>query len=347
MGWDVGGAHLKAVLLDAEGVVQHAAQRPCPLWQGMDQLHQATRQMRDQFSATPLMHVITMTGELADIFPDRDTGVREITNAMAELLGANIRIYAGKLGFVSVADTTRHTAEIASANWLASASWLATRVDTGLLIDIGSTTTDLIPFAGGKPSHLGVTDAERMRLDELVYTGVVRTPLMALGPYVPFEGEWRSLVAEHFATAADVYRLSGELDEADDMAPTADGAGKTAQDSARRLARMIGHDLDAAPQAQWETLALAFREQQISRIKHAALRCYSRHIIAADAPLIGAGVGRFLVQQLAHQLGRPYIDVNAMLMAQSDISRHWAGICLPAYAVARLGQLAAECKSAA
>lgn len=347
MGWDVGGAQLKAVLLDAEGVVQSAAQLSCPLWQGMDQLHQAARQMLDQFSAPPLMHVITMTGELADIFPNRDSGVREIVNAMAELLGANIRIYAGKLGFVSAADAKRHTAAIASANWLASASWLATRVDTGLLIDIGSTTTDLIPFAAGKPCHHGVTDAERMRLDELVYTGVVRTPLMALGPHVPFAGEWRSLVAEHFATTADVYRLSGELDAAGDMAPTADGAGKTAQDSARRLARMIGHDLDDAPQSHWEALALAFREQQISRIKHAVLRCFSRHIIAANAPLIGAGAGRFLVQQLARQLDRPYIDVNAMLAAQSDISRYWAGICLPAYAVARLGQLAAECKSAA
>lgn len=350
LGWDVGGAHLKAVLLDADGTMLQAAQLPCPLWQGMGRLRHAVAAMLDKLAckANPSMrHAITMTGELADIFPDRGTGVRQIVDVMTELLGAETSFYAGKLGFLQAAEAVGRTADIASANWLASAQWLAAEIGHGLLVDVGSTTADLIPFVDGKPQHRGLTDAERLQCEELVYSGVVRTPLMALGPRVPFQGEWRPLIAEHFATAADVYRLTGELDATDDMAPAADGAGKTLQDSARRLARMLGHDLDDAPQADWQALAQAFRQQQIDLLKAAALRCFSRGILPDNAPLIGAGAGRFVVAHLARQLGRPFVDVDTMIRAHSDESRRWAGICLPAYAVARLNTAAVACKDAA
>ena len=36
MGWDIGGAHLKAVMLDAKGDVVSSIQLPCPLWKGLD-----------------------------------------------------------------------------------------------------------------------------------------------------------------------------------------------------------------------------------------------------------------------------------------------------------------------
>jgi len=44
IGWDFGGAHLKAVKLDASGVVERAVQLACPLWQGLDQLESALDQ---------------------------------------------------------------------------------------------------------------------------------------------------------------------------------------------------------------------------------------------------------------------------------------------------------------
>jgi uncharacterized hydantoinase/oxoprolinase family protein len=41
IGWDIGGAHVKAVLLDKNGTISKVLQRPCPLWQGMEFLKQA------------------------------------------------------------------------------------------------------------------------------------------------------------------------------------------------------------------------------------------------------------------------------------------------------------------
>ena len=125
-------------------------------------------------------------------------------------------------------------AEIASANWLASAQFAARRCGDGVFVDMGSTTTDIVALRGDRVQAQGMSDAERLASNELVYTGIVRTPVMAVVQRVPFNGAMQRIAAEHFATMADVHRLRGHLDEAHDMAETADGAGKSPVDSARR-----------------------------------------------------------------------------------------------------------------
>ena len=341
LGWDVGGAHLKAVLVDADGRALQAIQQPCALWQGIDNLHAAVSQVLSTIELAPQRHVVTMTGELADIFTDRDSGVREIAQAMNDRLGPALQFFAGA-GYVTFDAVPQHAKSIASANWLASAIWIATQAPNALFVDIGSTTADLVPIAHGQPSPRGYTDAERMQCEELVYTGAVRTSLMSLGPQLPFQGEWQPLAAEHFATTADVYRLTGDLRQDDDMAATADGGGKSAEDSARRLARMIGHDLGDGSMAAWKALAQACKQQQVERLKRAALRAFSCLLPDADMPLVGTGAGHFLVRELARQLDRPYLPAAAMIPAASEAVRYWAAICLPAYAVAALGSAPAK-----
>ena len=341
LGWDVGGAHLKAVLVDADGRALQAIQQPCALWQGIDNLHAAVSQVLSTIELAPQRHVVTMTGELADIFTDRDSGVREIAQAMNDRLGPALQFFAGA-GYVTFDAVPQHVKSIASANWLASATWIATQAPYALFVDIGSTTADLVPIAHGQPSPRGYTDAERMQCEELVYTGAIRTSLMSLGPQLPFQGEWQPLAAEHFATTADVYRLTGDLRQDDDMAATADGGGKSAEDSARRLARMIGHDLGDGSMTAWKALAQACKQQQVERLKRAALRAFSCLLPDADMPLVGTGVGHFLVRELARQLDRPYLPAVAMIPAASEAVRYWAAICLPAYAVAALGSAPAK-----
>lgn len=336
LGWDVGGAHLKAALVNADGHALDVVQVACPLWRGISELHTVIDLVLTKLHQVPDRHAVTMTGELADIFPDRNSGVKQIVDAMAAHLKCTPLFYAGASGLVSTADASQHLAGIASANWLASADFVAAQLEQGLFIDIGSTTADFVLLRDGKPKNRGFTDAERMQYEELVYIGVVRTPLMSLGSRVAFGGEWQPLAAEHFATTADVYRLTGDLAEAEDMAETADGAGKTIENSARRLARMIGRDLNDVPTSVWIELARGFKQLQLNRLKDAALRCFSRNLIDHQAPIIGAGAGSFLIRELAQQLGRDYRDVSALIEGNTDEVRHWAGVCLPAYAVACL-----------
>jgi probable H4MPT-linked C1 transfer pathway protein len=162
---------------------------------------------------------------------------------------------------------------------------------------------------------------------------------MAVTAQIPFAGEWRKLAAEHFATTADIYRLTGDLNEAEDMAETADGAGKTPHESARRLARIIGQDVNDASMDSWVSLALAFKQAQIDGLKSAVLRSISRNLISINAPIIGAGVGSFLARELAGQLDRPYIEASSLVKGNSSDDQRWAAVCLPAYAVAVLGRI--------
>jgi (4-(4-[2-(gamma-L-glutamylamino)ethyl]phenoxymethyl)furan-2-yl)methanamine synthase len=342
LGWDVGGAHLKAVLVNADGRVLQAFQQPCPLWRGLESLECAIASVMSALGETKMRHAVTMTGELADIFSSRDDGVMQLAQCVTACLGSNeVKLYAGRNGFIAPSAAGTHLANIASANWHASAAFLAMQVKNGLFIDIGSTTTDLIPMHHGRPAARGYTDAERLRFDELVYTGVVRTPVMAVAQRVPFDGEWQGVTAEHFATMADVYRLTGDLPDSYDMAETADGAGKTPEDSARRLARIVGRDLADATMAQWRGLANTIKSQQMSLLQSATERAFSRGMLDDDAPLLGAGVGRFLIRELARRSGREYLDASALLSATPEAA-DWAGVCLPAFAVAWLAR-EAEC----
>jgi (4-(4-[2-(gamma-L-glutamylamino)ethyl]phenoxymethyl)furan-2-yl)methanamine synthase len=347
IGWDIGGAHLKAVLLNAHGEVGQVLQLPCQLWKGLAQLEAAINNMLQAFKIAPAEanHAVTMTGELVDYFENRQQGVIEISSLVAKLLGKYTLFYAANAGFVTLEDVSTNFASIASTNWHASASVLAMRVQDALLIDIGSTTTDIIAIEAGRVKNTGLSDASRMQADSLVYTGVVRTPVMALAQKLMFEGAVFNVAAEYFATMADVYRLTGDLLPEYDMSDTADGKGKSTLESARRLARMIGHDVENKPLEAWKNLANTCKTLQMQQIKAAILK----HL-KPNMTIIGAGAGCFLVQQLALSLPKQHayepismrvagLPSNALVGGHANLSlKHDLELCFPAYAVAALAK---------
>ena len=341
IGWDIGGAHLKAARINAAGVADQALQLPCPLWQGLPHLERALEQALAQVGDDRAVHAVTMTGELVDLFPNRAEGVRQLLAALAtQIPAARTRVYAGATGFVTVNAAAGLVDQIASANWMATASLVAARVPQALFVDIGSTTTDIVPCRGSVHAQ-GYTDGERLACEELVYTGVVRTPVMAVADRLPFAGQWVRPMAEHFATMADVHRLGGSLPLGADQMPSADNAGKTIGESARRFARLLGRDVDSAPPEAWRRCAGYAAELQLRRIADACARSLARGILDDDAPLVGAGVGRFLVEQLAGRLQRRYLDF-ATLVGGTPAATAWLASCPPAVAVALLAR---ECQA--
>lgn len=335
-GWDLGGAHLKAAAVTAEGYVEFVDQLPCPLWRGISELDQPVAQVLSRSNPPVRAHAITMTGELVDAFCDRAQGVRALVNAFVNgAMGSPVRIYGGEAGFLSPRSALTHTAQVASANWLASATCVAQQLPMGILIDIGSTTTDLIPFADGQVLARGRDDRERMRHGELIYRGVVRTPVMVLADAVPFADDWAPLMAEHFATSADVYRLLGLLPEHADAMPAADHGPKTGLGSARRLARMLGMDAKDGDFETWTMVARYLKQCQLRQLIQACERQLSRLVLNTDAPIVGAGVGRFIARELALHLNRPYTDFGTLFRC-ADSQQFSVADCAPAVAVARL-----------
>ncbi|MCH8163021.1 MAG: hypothetical protein IIA99_02855 [Proteobacteria bacterium] len=344
IGWDIGGAHLKVASIDLDGGVMFADQLATPLWEGLASLDNAMSKMRKQITEIPVdsvTHTITMTAELADIFKDRRTGVKELTRFLAgQFENEPYHLYAGKSGLIQADKVNSHIADIASANWHATASFVAQHLDDGVLIDIGSTTTDIIPFASGKLANIGNTDYERLRHNELVYTGIIRTPVMAIVNEMFCDGQWQNIAAENFSTMADIYRLMDELNEQDDMLPAADGAGKTKCDSARRLARMVGLDFqDENDITHVKDMAEHVADSQLERINRSLLKILSRPDQKKVSCLVGAGAGRFLVRKLATKNNLRYIDFTDFLTYPKEDEQKVLS-CAAAVSVAQITRVA-------
>lgn len=332
VGWDLGGAHLKRVVLDSRGRVMDACQFACPLWRGLEHLTAALEAVHEPGDA---LHAITMTGELCDNFGSRDAGVAAIADAAVQVLGSDAtRFYAGPAGWLSPAALNDGNAgTCASANWHAMAQAVARRCADAVLIDVGSTTTDLVPIAGGRVACRGFSDASRLASAELVYTGVVRTPLMALAQYAPCAGEMQGLAAEYFANTADIYRLRGELPVCADLHDTADGEDRSPESSGRRVMRMLGRDFtDDVASARRAADYFAYR--QFDLLQRALLRVRSG-MENDTATIVAAGVGHFLVERLASFNALECVNF-ASLFELAGADPHLVSTCAPAVAVAVL-----------
>ena len=226
VGWDIGGAHLKAARCEG-GRIAATAQVAAPLRLGLERLAQAFAEVKALIGSADCQ-VVTMTGELADTFSSRAEGVASLTAAaVRELAPSHVMVYAGRAGFVAPADAAKHVTDIASANWFASASVVSKWIGSSLFMDMGSTTTDIVPIVKGVVAACGYTDAERLANGELVYTGLVRSFLMATANRVPFAGGWTEMIHENFANMADVHRILGNLPDGADQMASADGRAKT------------------------------------------------------------------------------------------------------------------------
>ena len=355
VGWDVGGAHLKACVL-TDGQVSDVAQWPCPLWQGEHHLADCLAEARLRWPAAMAgTHAVTMSGEMVDLFADREDGVARISAMLDQQLPGPVRLYAGPGHWVAPARARADWAAIASANWLATAQHAASLVGTGVLIDIGSTTTDFIALRDGRVPSRSRTDRDRLATGELVYHGVVRTPLCALARRITLQGQPLNVMNEFFATTADVYRLTGELDPAHDQHASADGADKSLPATRARLARMVGCDAREGSDADWLDFAGHWRAAQLDELAGQLRRVAADVTEAAEGAtvtVVAAGCGAFLVPDLLRVSGLwsteraacPVLDYGRDIAATRPGAHmgkmaRWAQVCAPSVAVASLYHL--------
>lgn len=336
-GLDVGGAHLKVALVE-DGRVKGVDQFLCPLWAGLANLESALAE------ANPLLRrahrfAVTMTGELSDVFPDRVTGVATLVERMEKQFGAATRFWMSDrmgCGAFGTADEARaRPAGVGSMNFLASASVVADRYRDGLLVDLGSTTADIIPVRGGRPVPRGLTDGDRQATGELVYTGYTRTAVMAVASRAPFRGQWVTLAREHLATMADVRRLLGALPEGVDLHATADGQGKSVGESRVRFARLLGRDASEGTDAEWTLAAAYVDEEQIRSLTDGALLVASAAGLTPGMTAVVAGIGSEAAARAAARLGLR-VETFADAVGATGETERMTIACAPAVAVALL-----------
>jgi probable H4MPT-linked C1 transfer pathway protein len=171
---------------------------------------------------------------------------------------------------------------------------------------------------------------------ELVYTGFARSALIGIAALVPVRGHMTPLMNEYFANTADLGRILGTLDEADDKYPSADRREKTVAGSIQRIARMIGRDSGDLEESEWVDIARWFSEHQLRMIHDGAFRVARK--LDHAAPVVGAGIGRPQIRQLAKRMDRPYVDFGSLIPATEE-ARDDASKAAPAAAVALLGAM--------
>lgn len=326
-GLDIGGAHVKAARL-VDGRLVAVEQRACPLWLGLGKLDETLSALTHVTDGADAI-AITMTAELTEIFDSREAGAVMLIRHLDALFGRHARFFAGLKGFAAAEPALHDPLQVGSANFLATARAVARHTPKAILIDIGSTTADII--ACDRPQ--GLTDAERLQTGELVYTGYTRTPVPSVTARAPLLGTWQTLARDAFANMADVRRILGVLPDGLDQHETADGRSKSLEDSLRRFARGFGRDGEMRHLEGWQVAAAYIDQVQQRSIYDGAIQVLSRPGMNIDVA-VAAGIGWPLVAPIAASLHIPAVQTFGELIGAPEHLKFAATCYAPAVAVA-------------
>src|SRR5918997_1377079 len=285
---DIGGANTKAARLD--GTSLRVVSRPFEVWRDREGLTAVLR----EFATDPAAAVaVTMTPELSDAFRTKREGVAFVLDAVEAAFGdrpVSVLTTAGDL--VSIPAARARPWHVAAANWVATALAVADEHPDALLIDVGSTTADIVPIAAGRVAATGRNDLERLLAGELVYTGALRTNLAAIAPRVPVRGVPCPVSSEYFAISADVHLVLGRLAPEAYDCPTPDGRPATVTFARERIARLVCADIEQLDRGEVDAIAAFLHDEQLRQIEAAARRV-GRPLPPA-APVVAAGSGAVL-----------------------------------------------------
>jgi probable H4MPT-linked C1 transfer pathway protein len=332
--FDIGGANIKAANESGQ-----AGTLPFELWKRPDDLPGVIATFAKGFREFGRI-ALTMTAELCDCYATKAEGVLDVLDAVMDVAGERpVCVWGIDRQFHSPEEIRAEPSLAAASNWLALAEVAARIVPegTGILIDIGSTTTDLVPLVDGLAVPRGRTDTGRLQMGELVYAGVRRTPICALAAELPFQGLPTGLAAELFASTLDIFLVLGETPEAPGDLSTADGRPATREAARARLARMVGADRSGFTADDAIAFARAAEGVLLDRLESAARRA-CEGTIGVPRSAVVAGSGEALARRLAARLLGPEGRIIGLRDAWGQVAS--AAAC--AWALATLARERAE-----
>ena len=316
VGWDIGGVNVKAAwLMYARGAAQEVKTVSCPyeIWRAKERLPDVLQKVLAEIAGElPQAMAVTMTAELSDVFATKREGVLFVLDSLQAAFPA-CPAYALSLSgeFVPLAQARQRPLEFAAANWLATALFIARAYPDCVLVDVGSTTTDILPILDGQVANTGRTDLERLMAGELVYTGALRTHLAAIVHSVPVRGRFCRVASEYFAISGDVHLILGHVRPEEYTCPTPDGRPPSVASARGRLARLVCADTEMLSVAEIKAIARYIHTQQVEQIAQGVLQVLSRLADRGDLPLVATGAGAFLAVEAGQRLELRVVDLTA------------------------------------
>ncbi len=329
VGIDIGGANTKAVLFRDRELEDHWLEY-IPLWKGLEELEIFLENIEQ--STDPQVIATTMTGELADIFNSKREGAERLVQTIDDIFSdSSLYFFSLEGDFLTKDEALSSPEELSASNWVSSALFLGKDYPESLLVDVGSTTSDLISIEDERPDPQEWTDFGRLKTKELLYTGVLRTPISYLKSEISLEGEKIGVVAEYFANMADAHRVLDLIDESDYTCETPDGRGRSKEECMRRIARQFCSDLEEIGKDKIIEAADIFHEEQVSTLRDALGEVSDQNNLDKSHPLLATGIGRnILAEKAARRAGfEEIIDV-------AEVYDEPAAVMTPAYGLGRL-----------
>jgi probable H4MPT-linked C1 transfer pathway protein len=339
IGFDVGGVNTKAAYVETEGgkvIELRTASEYFPVWRrSLDQLPIMLGGLLEQLKRSSGLDGVglTMTAELSDAYRTKREGVHHILGCLEQVLD-------GVPGFVLDVEAVLRTVEaarrdplaVAAANWAATGWMVSQRVRDCIIVDIGSTSTSIIPVVDGEIAARGRNDLEKLMNGELVYTGSLRTNVAAIVDSISLRGGQARVSSELFAQSGDVHLILGNIGGGDYTVDTADGREGTRAEAMARLARVVCADIEMLSEREIVDIAKQVYEGQVEQVAGGLKQVYDglKPVFKREPPVVVTGLGReFLAKAAAQRVGfREIVDLGEVMGADAALVSPSVGVAL-------------------
>ncbi|MCW4025210.1 MAG: H4MPT-linked C1 transfer pathway protein [Candidatus Bathyarchaeota archaeon] len=309
LGLDIGGANTKAALITVnKGELQNVSvvSQYFPVWKNPEKLVDVLLELKEKLGGEPEAVGITMTAELSDAYQTKREGITHIFSCVQNAFKPlPVYVLTVDTEVLSPDIALQNPLKVASANWAATGWLVAQKIRNCVVVDVGSTSTSIIPIIGGVVSAVGKTDLEKLVCGELVYTGSIRTNIAAIVGKIPTKAGVAKVSSELFAQSGDVHLILGNITPQQYTADTADGRGKTVPEALARLARIVCADTDMLSEKEIIDMAHFIYQRQIVQVSEGLGRVYSRVKAVAEGvvPVVVTGLGKeFLAKEATKKI---------------------------------------------
>lgn len=336
LAFDIGGANTKAAYITTQNgtiKVVRVAMEFFPIWKEPQKLPSVLLSLKQRLNVDKLDALgVTITAELSDAYQTKREGIHHVLGCVkAAFPEVSLYMLNTDARLVPPEEALAEPLGVAAANWAATGWLVAQHLQNGVVIDVGSTSTSIIPIKNRKVVAQGKTDLEKLICGELVYTGSLRTNVAAIVHSIPLKMGVAAVSSEVFALSGDVHLILGNITSEQYTSETADGRGRSVDEAMARLARVVCADTEMLSPQELTDVAGYIYKKQVEQIAVGLGKVYAnqKDQINGEVPVVVTGLGKeFLAKKAAESICADKIITLDGLVEPEAV------IATPAYGVA-------------